>query len=590
VLFGLACTALIGLLTAIAGHMAQRQARIGLVQRSEAAADLHSAVLRSELEKYSSLPIVLTEDHDVREALRAGGSQTIRALNMKLEGLSERTRAAVIYVLDHRGVTIAASNWRRGESFVGTDYSFRPYFRDAMAGRTAEHFALGAVSGKPGLFFARPVEGEQGPSGVVVIKVEFDELEREWRGSDDPAFVTGPDKVVLLTSVPDWRFHTTTALAEGDRARLRRSLQYGRGGLEPLPLRSLGSGEVEVTGPGPRGRFVEATAATARPGWTLHLLTPADREINAAVNSARSLALLLGLLLTLAAGMWLRRSERAAARAAAEERTRADLEARVQERTLELRIANDRLVREMAERRRVEAGRQALQDELVQASKLATLGQIAAGVAHEINQPVAAIRTYADNAAVFLDRADTRAARTNLSTIAGLTEKIGLITDELRAFSRKTSARAHPIGVEEAIAGAVLLIGARARELGVQILREGSSSGVHVLAERVRLEQVLMNLLQNALEALTDRPGGIIRLGVQTAGRRVRIIVADNGPGLAPAVAGSLFTPFVTTKPTGLGLGLVISRDLVTEFGGELTLTESEDGGARFVVSLKKAA
>jgi two-component system C4-dicarboxylate transport sensor histidine kinase DctB len=395
---------------------------------------------------------------------------------------------------------------------------------------------------------------------------------------------------VLLTSVPSWRFHTLKSLSSAQQDRLRRSLQFGPGPLEPLPFETVGPNEIEIAEGGRRVRYIAANTATTTPGWTLHLLTPSDGAVTSAVMSARSLALLLGLLLALAAGMLIRRRERDDLRIAAQESARIELEARVQERTHELRVSNERLILEMVERRRAETSRQILQDELVQTSKLATLGQIAAGVAHEINQPVAAIRTYADNAALLLSISDNEAVWENLGSISELTEKIGLITDELRAFSRKTTAQPEPVAVEDAIAGALLLIGSRARQLGVRIQREGCSTDVKVLAQRVRLEQVLVNLLQNALDALAEQPGGVIRLGVQATSRKVRITVADNGPGVDPATAASLFTPFVTTKASGLGLGLVISRDLVAEFGGELGLKKCEGGGALFAMSLKRAA
>jgi two-component system C4-dicarboxylate transport sensor histidine kinase DctB len=229
-----------------------------------------------------------------------------------------------------------------------------------------------------------------------------------------------------------------------------------------------------------------------------------------------------------------------------------------------------------------------MQDELIQSNKLATLGQIAAGVAHEINQPVSAIRAYADNAAVFLDRSDSRSARTNLDLIAGLTDRIGLITDELRAFARKSGGSPAPLAVREVVDGALLLVGPRLRQQGVRVVRDVADEAAQVLAERFRLEQVLVNLLQNAIEALGDRQDGEISVRVLVKRAQVQIIVADNGPGVAPEAAKTLFTPFATTKPRGLGLGLVISRDIVAEFGGELYL-EPSPRGARFAISLPKA-
>jgi two-component system C4-dicarboxylate transport sensor histidine kinase DctB len=220
---------------------------------------------------------------------------------------------------------------------------------------------------------------------------------------------------------------------------------------------------------------------------------------------------------------------------------------------------------------------------------LATLGQIAAGVAHEINQPVAAIRTHADSASVQLRREDAAGALRSLANIDRLTERVGVITDELRAFSRKTRSGTVAVGVDGAIDGALLLVSGRLREKGIGLERRRAPAGLAVLAERNRLEQVVLNLLQNAIEALDGVPAPVIDLGVQVKGKHVIIHVSDNGPGVTPAVRERLFTPFTTDKADGLGLGLVISRDIVAAFGGELVL-EPSSTGARFTIRLAKAS
>jgi two-component system, NtrC family, C4-dicarboxylate transport sensor histidine kinase DctB len=243
----------------------------------------------------------------------------------------------------------------------------------------------------------------------------------------------------------------------------------------------------------------------------------------------------------------------------------------------------------MEERRSLELSRQVLEDELVQANKLATVGQIAAGVAHEINQPIAAIRTHADTAGVYLERGDRDAALRSLTSISGLTERVGTITDELRAFSRKTRSEVVAVDVEEAIGGALLLVSARLRERGIWLDRSALSPGLKVKAERNRLEQVVLNLLQNSIEALEGTATPTVALSSKRVGRKVVIRLTDNGPGLPEDVRDRLFTPFVTSKASGLGLGLVISRDIVAGFGGELT-HESAPVGTVFQIVLAHAS
>lgn len=562
-----------------------------LARRAETAAALRGAMLRSELEKQRSLPLVLAQDDELREALARPDVAHLPGLNRKLETLSAETRAAALYVVDRGGTTIASSNWREPTSFVGANYGFRPYFRDALARGYAEMFALGTVSNTPGLYLARRVDaagsGETGGdgAGVVVVKVRFDALESEWALADEHAFVTDERGVVVITSVPQWRFRTLGRLAAGEVERLRAGLQYGRdASLAPLPLAFGDDGSVRADG----REFAAARVPAAATGWTLHVLAPADRAVATARSSGRlvggSVAALAGAGLLLLSGASARARERGRQREAA----RRELETRVAERTRELEDANARLVHEMDERRRAEANLHDLQDELVQANKLAVLGQVAAGVAHEINQPVAAIRSYVDNTEALLARGEVPVVRQNLAAIAGLTERIGLITSELRAFARKSTGAPTGVALAEVLDGAELLLASRLRSAGVRLRRRGDDARVHVLADRVRLEQVVVNLLQNALDALAGAAAPAVTLTVEVAGDQVRLLVADNGPGLPRDVADALFQPFVTTKPQGLGLGLVISREIVGESGGTLELLESGPGGATFVVTLPR--
>ena len=578
----------------IAGELAGRRVRQDLARQAQSSAVLHAAVLRSELAKHRSLPFVLAQDPDVASTLRSGAPASIDALNRKLETLNQGTGAAVIYVLDAKGMTIAASNWRMPTTFVGSHYGFRPYYQGALANGVAELFALGTVSRRPGLFMARRVNDATGAAGVVVVKVEFDALERDWSASE-PAFVAGPDGVVLVTSVPAWRFAALAPIPSRTQDALRASHQFGEAAFLPLPLNATlvaGAQPALVSGslPGASStRFMTASTAVGASGWTVFTLTPTGPALQTAVTAARVLAVTIALILTGIGAALLRWRGLSAARAARQEAARIELEGRVEDRTVELRRANDQLVVEMDERRRAEAHVQLMQGELVQSNKLATLGQIAAGVAHEINQPVAAIRTYADNAAIFLDREQSAPARANLGQIASLTDRIGMITDELRSFARKTNAPPQPMRLGDAIDGALLLMGARLRQQDVAIERSGEHEDQLVMAERFRLEQVLVNLLQNAVEALEGVAGPRIALRIVLRRGQARVLVSDNGPGVSEEVAATLFTPFATTKLRGLGLGLVISRDIVAEFGGDLSLETTAAPGALFAITLRKA-
>lgn len=576
------------LVVGLAGEAARREAQAATLRQAQVTAALHASVLRAELDKHRSSPLILTQDADLRGMLAAPSPERVAMMNVKLEGLARQTRAAVIYALDARGVTLTASNWRERDSFVGSDYRFRPYFTDAVRDGQAVFFALGTVSRRPGLYLSSRLDDASGRLlGVIVVKVEFDALEAEWRSSGEPTYVTDEDGIVILTTQPDWRFRTTRALTAERRRRLASEQTAGATPLDALAFDARAIGLLRIEAGAPADLYAHVTRPLPEEGWTLHLLSPAGEAVARAVGAARAVAFLAVALTAVVAGILLRRRQRARARAVEQENLRLELERRVDQGTAELRQANAQLNREMDERRRLEKSRQDLQDELIQANKLATLGQIAASVAHEINQPVAAIRTHAGNAERHLERANPDAVRSALSRIAELTRRVGGITDELRAFSRKTASRAEPVGVDAAIDGALLLVGPRLRERGVRLERQGDA-GVTVVAERNRLEQVILNLLQNALEALGGTPEPVVRILVACDGDRVLLRIADNGPGVPAAVAEQLFTPFTTSKADGVGLGLVISRDIVAGFGGEL-VHEASDHGAVFRMSLVKA-
>ncbi|MBY8828581.1 sensor histidine kinase [Hephaestia mangrovi] len=586
----LGCILLIGILaTLAAGIIAGRRALAELDRSAAASATLHNAVFRSELEKFRLVPTALASDPEAVAALR-GDASAITSFDRRLEQLSGSIRAAAIYLIDSRGRTVAASNWTLPTSFVGSNYGFRDYFRRALADGSFEQFALGTVSREPGLYLARRVSAN-GVRGVIVVKVEFTALEAEWAQSTEPAFVTDARGIVLVTSVPGWRFLTDGDLSPTERTTIRRNLDFGNAPLTPLPIaahRSRHAAMVDVTISGGRPQtYLENEVPTAIHGWTLHVLTPVGTVVSNAATSARlATAMALALLML---GVWLivRRQQRIRAREAAAIAAQATLEREVDARTRDLREANQRLQVEMHDRLASEARLQEARDQLVQANKLASLGQIAAGVAHEINQPVAAISSYAHSGRQYLDLSRTADAADSFESIAAMTDRIGSITGELRNFARKATGALGEVRLDDAIDGALLLLRDRIAREAVAIERPPGGD-LLVRAERIRLEQVLVNLLGNALDALEDTPEPVISLAVAASSDIVDLDIANNGPMLPDAIAGSLFQPFNSSKEDGLGLGLVISRDIMTDFGGTLTHVPA-DHGVVFRVRLMRA-
>ena len=578
------------------GEIGRHRAEAALEEQARMDARLNAALLRTVLEKYRALPFVLSQDAALAAALAGKDAGAFERLSQKLENLAAGTKAAVIYVIDKDGIAVSASNWREPTSFVGNDYRFREYFQGAVERGQAEHFALGTVSKKPGLYISQRISGSNGLLGVVVVKVEFDDVEADWNASGTPSYVVDERGIVLITSLPSWRFMTIGRIAEDRLTAIRESLQFGAAPLQPLPLdliRNLGDGldVVEIVMPGDAGktRFLDVGMPVPATGWQLQHLVTLGPSVDAGIREARMLALLILLPLLAAAAFLLRRRHAITLRISREQQAREELERRVVERTLDLSQARDRLQAEIIGHKSTEQKLQAVQQDLVQANRLAILGQVAAGVAHEINQPVATIRAYADNARTFLDRGQAAPAGENLESIAALTERIGAITEELKTFARKGRGSAEPTGLKDVIEGAVMLL--RSRFAGRMDLLDIDlpPPELQVMGNRIRLEQVLINLLQNALEAVAPKAGeGRVEVRTSADAEMITVTVADNGPGIPPDIRKGLFTPFNTSKESGLGLGLVISKDIVGDYGGRMEVV-SDSGGSRFIVHLRKA-
>ncbi|KQO65894.1 ATPase [Methylobacterium sp. Leaf87] len=588
----------------IAGRAAERWALSDLHRTAHTALALQVAALRAEMQKQASLPLALASDPEM--AAVAGESpprDLVERVNRRLAQVAAATGAAVIYVIRPDGITVAASNAEAERSFIGRDYAFRPYFRQAVATGAGSQFALGTVSGRAGLYLSRRIAGA---GGVVVVKIEFDEIEAAWRAGGDGVFVADARGIVLVASDPTWHFSTLRRIDEAERRRIREALEFGAAPLGEMPLHPVpGAHDLVRVGQGAAPARAALALDAAIPGtdWRLHTLTPTggalERERAQAWIIAALITGLACLGLTTLAGRRRRERWRLAEAAARRE----ELEGCVRERTQELTDANRMLRLEIEERRRAEAERERVEAEreraeaererlgreLAQAGRLAALGQFAASMAHEINQPLAAIRSYADNAAILMQRGRTTEASENTIAIGRLTDRIGGLTRQLKGFARRASPKREPVALDTILRNGLELVEGRAQAAGVPLVVDAPSAGLHVLGDGPRLEQVLVNLLQNALDAVAGRPDPKVTLRVTQEGDRVGIAVHDTGPGLPEALRAQVFDAFFTTKSDGLGLGLAIARGIVEDCGGSLTAGDDPAGGAVFRMDLALA-
>ncbi len=570
--------------TLFARHLWQEAAMEEARQTGETRAEIVAETLRNAVTQNQHWPLVMALDPDVARALEVPNAPSaINALNQKLEVIEKSGSPAALYVMDSSGETIAASNWRTEGSFVGQYYGFRSYFTEAIQSGQGSYFGIGVTTGRAGYFVARAV-GEPDPIGVAVAKIEFDDLESTWSRASEEIMVTDSNDIIFLSGRPEWKYRSLTAIDETAISAIESTRQYAGAALEPLATTIRAQGEIWIEGLPQDKSYLRQTVALPDLGWTVHQLTDmgpvSDARRDGTVIGATGSALIVAILFFLA------QRQR---RLSIEQHARAELEVRVAERTSALRDTNAALETEVIERRRTEKELRSAQDDLIQAGKLAALGQMSAAIAHEINQPLTAMRTYLATTRIFVPLGEPKPILDNLEKVDTLAVRMGRITSHLKTFARKEGMEPpEVISVSQAVQRALDLIEVQAHSGGVAISQ--SILAAWTMGNEVRLEQVVINLVRNALDAVADRDDPRILVAMEDRQDRIAVIVSDNGPGFAPDVLTTLFDPFVTTKPSGagLGLGLTISYEIIREFGGTLRADNHPEGGAVLTIELAK--
>lgn len=578
--------------------LATQMARVAYLKdghlRAEATLDLTLKVLEGQLQRFESVPDLLADSDIVRAVLEAPEDPAGRmALNAWLARKSVQLDALDIYVITPDGLTIAASNHGRADSFIGENFSYRPYFQQAIAGNKGRYYAIGTTSGVRGYYFAAPVRGQAGTiTGVVAVKIGLDVIEAEWRSQAARIIVTDPDGIVFLSSYPDWLYQGLLPLTPERLAHALHERRYADRTPTELPHRIVSADGVTLIdladADGSPHEYIMASELLPRAEMTVRVLLDTG-DIYAQARLA-VLAMILFLGATVAGiGVILQRRARLAERFALQEQAKAELEHRVALRTADLARVNTLIEAEVTERRLTEAELRRTQGDLVQAGKLAALGQMSAALSHEINQPLAAARNYADSAAILLDRGEVLRAKSNIDQILSLIDRMAAIARHLRNVARKPDAPLQDIGLAAAVTEAVTL--AATRLAGIEVVQDVPADLPLVRAGPVRLQQVLVNLLSNAADAVDGLPDARITIAADLRDGRVHLTVRDNGPGVPGAIADRIFDPFFTTKRvgSGLGLGLSISYNIMKDFGGDLQVANSAEGGAVFTVSLAPA-
>jgi len=560
-------------------RLAEHYYRSELLSQNRQTLDLYVANLLGTLHRYEVLPQILGDLPGLRTMLaNPQDKQTQEQANQLLMNTARQTGAEVIYLMAPNGDTLAASNWDKQDSFVGRNFAFRPYFSNAMAGNLGRFFGLGTTSAKRGYFFAAAVRDGNTVIGVLVVKVDLDLTETLWGKTPEQLLVTDHNGVVILTSNPNWRFRATRPLSEEEKQAIV--------AIQPYPTRDPRPLQLDENG------WLTQTQQIDETGWSVNILAPkvlVSRPVRTVVAIGGATLLVVMLLL----GIMMQRRRHYLDRINFEARGRRELEARVIERTSDLEGLNRRLRQEVLEREHAQQELFRAQDELVQAGKLSALGTMSASISHELNQPLAAIRSYAENAEVLLDHQRTDDARGNLKLISELTGRMASIIAHLRAFARRDRHAPESVALQPALDDALALLAKRRRAMDVELIRDLPDATLWVQAGETRLRQVLGNLLANALDALTEKgPPRKLWISAEHSAEGVNLFIRDNGLGFSREALEHAREPFFTTKTRtqGLGLGLAICDTLMRALGGELLFANHPEGGALLTLRMRTGA
>ena len=540
-----------------------------LTARGQADLALAGDRLVGQLQRYRDLSVLLADHPDVRAELEAEGQDTQAVL---LE-VADQSAALDIAVLDRRGRVVVAAKGN-----LARDLGQMRFVQRALRGALGWGHGAGVPLTLRAFYHAAPVFGARGQIlGAVLVVTDLNGIDYNWRGTNPAAFFTDAQGVVYISNRSELLFWQRPEAGEG--------LHPPFAGATDASVSNVGPHEIWTMGWGPylprealhltrmlpvigmRGEVLLDVAQVRRLAWS-----------QAAAVAALCLA--FGSLLFLAA-------ERRRALSDANMR----LEGRVAARTVALRDTNAQLLREAADREKAQAALQRAQADLVQAGKLSALGQMSAGISHELNQPLMAIRSFAENAVQFQKRGKPERVAENLLRISDLADRMGRIIQNLRVFARQDSTTRDRVDLGAALRVALDLTENHITEADVIVIYRSPDQPIWVRGGEVRLSQVFVNLITNAVDAMASSTIKELRIDVDP-GLKITVNFRDTGPGIE--MPDKMFEPFYTTKsvgPTGgMGLGLSISYGIVQSFGGQIRGSNQSQGGALFSVTLERAA
>lgn len=548
--------------------------------------EMYKSTLYSTIDQYYILPYMLSMDNIIKQSTNQPDDNISESLNKHVEYFNTQLKTAAIFILNAQGKTIASSNWKEPGSYVGQDYSYRPYYKQAMMGLNGRFYGIGSTTNTPGFFLSTGIRREGKIVGVVVVKISLNDIENVWAEGPENIIVSDEHSIIFLSSKSQWRMRTLEPLPSQIKEKLQLTRQYSLSNILPADYYPCFTFDEFIFLKEKANqfcllpRFYTQQISIPEFNWKMTIIVPLD---NFYWTWAISLVitLILYLLVLVIIKYWRMRSHAQQLLTQANE----TLEMQVKERTYALESMNQKLLQEMKERTQAEHIIQLTRSELAESNKLAALGQMATEIAHEQNQPLAAIHALTDNARTMLAKKMYSQTDQNLKYIISVIERMTQLMSELKTFASRHRVPKGSADVIKVMYSAVALLNHSMEKNNLERRIKAPASPLFVGCDELGLEQIFSNLITNALDAMEDQQRKRLDISIYKEDHKVIITLKDNGCGFSPQIIERIFEAFFTTKRRGIGLGLAIVSEIVRNSNGTIHASNHPEGGAMITLS-----
>ncbi|KZX59798.1 histidine kinase [Vibrio sp. HI00D65] len=577
-----------------------------VTQQLNEAANKANLQIDSELEKFKQIPDLLS--HDPRllsyfdKSPKTDKISTAELNTLLFEWLGQ-SQADTIYIHDPSGTVVASSNYRKPRTFVGENFAFRPYFASAIKGHKTQYVALGARSDVRGYFLSSPLYIDDHIVGVITVKVSLENLENILTSDDFEIVVLDSNQVVFLSSQTPWLYHSLLPLTDQQQQDIAAQRQYGQNKISIIDAFNSSNQTTDAS------KVLTANKLFKLGTFNLYPATTSDNQYQVVAIKDTSSVLLKVLqidvifiviysLVMLIAWSW---RQTYLAKVALTELNQ-NLEQTVDKRTQYLKQSNQQLQQTLFQYQESQLKLKQTEQELTQTAKLAVLGELSASINHEINQPLAALRTYSENSVKLLEMGRSDLVKSNLDKMIALNTSITEIIARLKVFTRKVTKQEHHVAnLNQVINNATSILSALMIQQGITLRLSTVPGDINIAIHPTELEQVLVNLMHNATQALSQQAALQNDLEIQEGGQPTipqigvewqlnndacQLIIWDNGIGITSDKLEQLFDPFFTTKHEGLGLGLSISKRIIEAYHGTISAIQLEPSGMVFSLNI----